>query len=70
MNMRDLKPEAQRSWLKTILKELALAVSDKETISDAVVEEVLVALSDELDQWDSEDAFGTEGWKHTFGLED
>jgi hypothetical protein len=65
MNTRDLKPKAQRAWLKTILTEL-----NNYNLSDEQVEELLVALADELDQQDGEDGFGTEGWKHTFGLED
>ena len=32
--------------------------------------EMLQKIVDKLDELDCEDYFGTEGWKHSFGLED
>ena len=68
MNSRDLKPAAQRVWLKTILTKLN--EQDLNELADQDVEDILSGLALELDNLDQDDFFGTEGWRHSFGLED
>ena len=67
MEMKDLKPEVQRKILDTTLFELRFNLGN---IDNEQVEFILGALADALDELDCEDTFGTEGWKHAFGIED
>jgi hypothetical protein len=39
-------------------------------LTNQAVREMLQTIVDKLDELDGEDYFGTEGWKHFFGLED
>ena len=43
---------------------------DISKFKDKAVREMLQKIVDKLDELDCEDYFGTEGWKHSFGLED
>lgn len=67
MSTRDLKPEVQRKLLDTTLFELRANLSN---IDNEQVEFILGAVADALDELDCEDTFGTEGWRHAFGIED
>ena len=67
MSLTDLKPKVQRSVLLTILNNL---VTHNECLSEEDVESLLSILEPELDDLGCNDTFGTEGWKHAFGLED
>jgi hypothetical protein len=39
-------------------------------MTEAQAKKMLQMIVDKLDELDGEDYFGTEGWKHFFGLED
>ncbi len=39
-------------------------------MTEAQAKELLKKIVDKLDELDGEDFFGTEGWKHYFGMED
>lgn len=39
-------------------------------LTEKAAKELLQKIMDKLDELDDEDFFGTEGWKHMFGLED
>lgn len=39
-------------------------------LSEQGAKEILKQIIAKLDDLDQEDYFGTEGWRHTFGLED
>lgn len=69
MNISNLKIGAQKDLLETILKKLSDDLKDEE-IPDYALESLLQTLVDQLDVLDEEDSFGTEGWKHNFGVED
>lgn len=57
-----LKPEAQQELVDAILTQLKReATDDPEWILDFLI--------DALDEADGDDAFGTEGWRHRFGLD-
>lgn len=43
---------------------------DIEKFTEKAVRELLQKIVDQLDELDQEDFFGTEGWKHFFGVED
>lgn len=51
------------------LKEIMDALHDQDDVCDQT-REVLQAVVDRLDDLDGDDAFGTEGWRHTFDMED
>ena len=63
----DMKPKAQIETLQSICQKLKEHATDT---SPDVVEFILTALVDALDETDGDDAFGTEGWKQFFGFED
>ena len=39
-------------------------------LTDSAVRELLEKIMNKLDELDEDDFFGTEGWKHTFEIED
>ena len=67
MNVKALKPEYQREMLDRVLAE---CVSHTQYMSEWSIEWLLFEMVNALDHLDGEDTFGTEGWKHRFGLED
>lgn len=62
MNVEHLTDEAVSQHLETITAKLnECGPADKRHFLSVIV--------DELDDLDQDDAFGTEGWKRTFGIE-
>lgn len=43
---------------------------DTSKLTEEAVRELLQQIVDRLDELDNDDFFGTEGWKHFFGVED
>ena len=39
-------------------------------MTEKAAKELLQKIMDQLDELDEDDYFGTEGWKHRFGVED
>lgn len=39
-------------------------------LTNTACRDLLQKIVDKLEELDEEDFFGTEGWKHTFGIED
>ena len=63
MNIHKLNDEAAVELFDTIVKHLK---------QDFVIDNlraVLGAMVDELDDLDADDSFGTEGWRHAFGVD-
>ncbi len=61
MNVEDMNDDAVDRVLEVITAKLnKLEVVDKITVLDGVI-----SLLDDLD---ADDFFGTEGWRHSFGL--
>lgn len=58
----DLTIEAQGQLLQSIVDGLASFPGSREDILEMIVEY--------LDDADGDDAYGTEGWRHTFGIDD
>lgn len=63
MNVFDLTDEA----LDALTTKIAKGLIETDRANKL---EILSVVVQELDWLDGEDAFGTEGWKHTFGVED
>lgn len=63
MNIHRLNEEAQKQLFDTITTKISESGPDD-------ISHFLEILVDELDSIDQDDAFGTEGWKHHFGVED
>lgn len=66
MNVDNLTEIAQREHLRTILENL---IEEEPGLIESDVSFLLESFVDILDSMDDEDAFGTEGWKHRFGIE-
>lgn len=64
MNINHLNDNGVHSLLAAITVGL-LTHDDPET-----KRHLLDVIVNELDELDNDDAFGTEGWKHAFGVED
>lgn len=62
MNVDDLTDEAVERYLGQMCA-IALHKTDPEQKRD-----LLQALTDQFDLMDSDDGFGTEGWRHRFGI--
>lgn len=63
MDLLKLKPEAKKEILGKIVKEL-------DHLDEEQLDEICGVLFKKLDELDGDDFFGTEGWKHYFGVED
>ena len=68
MDVRDLKPEAQKQMAINILSQIKDYV--EKTTYQEDIESILIDLVDMLDEQSSSDFWGTEGWEHSFGFED
>jgi DNA replication initiation complex subunit (GINS family) len=66
LNVDNLTEIAQREHLRTILENL---IEEEPGLIESDVSFLLESFVDILDSMDDEDAFGTEGWKHRFGIE-
>lgn len=62
MKVDDLTDEAVERYLAQMCA-IALHKTDPEQKRD-----LLRALTDQFDLMDSDDCFGTEGWRHRFGI--
>ena len=66
MNVENFKPEAQIKILKHICKRIADLDNDW---LEGNAEGLLTAMVEVMDDQDGDDAWGTEGWQHFFGIE-
>lgn len=66
MEIEDLAPKAQVKLLKKITDGLLEFAKNNPDSLALVLEDFIMW----LDDMDGNDAWGTEGWKHTFGIED
>ena len=66
MNIEDLTPKAQVKLLEKISLGIKSHIASNPSDLPIILED-LVAW---LDTTDQEDFWGTEGWKHSFGVED
>jgi hypothetical protein len=64
--LEDMTWKAKRKLLKTILK--GIEEFDAQCMDEEITDYILLPLLDMLDQSDCEDAWGTEGWQHAFGV--
>lgn len=55
-------------YILALLNGLIAFVNDQADVSD--IDLLTETLEDGLDDLDNEDFFGTEGWRHSFGLDD
>ena len=69
MNVTRMNREGQIDLLKKIVDGLDQAIDD-DCLDDDQLEDLLITLVNTLDEYDSDDTFGTEGWKHNFSVED
>lgn len=67
-DVEDLKDEAVERLLQNIMSEFIGYISNGNSTDDAN-RYMLETLISGLDDLDNEDEFGTEGWRHTFGIE-
>lgn len=59
---------SKQHYLKVILDKLS---NNQELLDDdQALTDMLCSITAELDELDSDDFFGTEGWEHSFGLRD
>jgi hypothetical protein len=49
---------------------MVIRKEDVDKLTDKAAKELLKEIIDQLDELDCDDFFGTEGWRHMFGLED
>lgn len=47
-----------------------MSIREIELLSEEGAKQVLAQIIEQLDLLDEQDYFGTEGWRHSFGLED
>lgn len=68
-NVSQLKPSAQKQLLIQILDGLARFV-ENDNLHEELSETFLETLVESMDEADEDDAFGTEGWRHSILGED
>lgn len=66
IDITKLTEEAQREFLQVILENLTREEPD---LLKEDVEFLLETIVDALNVMDDDDGFGTEGWRHRFGIE-
>ncbi len=71
-NVNSLTEEAAKKLFDTIVERLEkrLRIFKEESDPEIIQEEKLPMLLAILDELDCSDAFGTEGWRHDFGIND
>lgn len=69
MNVQKLKLETQAAMLQGICSTIS-KLDDSYFESEDVVSHLLQSLVDALDYTETDDYWGTEGWKVFFGYED
>ena len=67
MNLKRLTQQAKLEVVKKILKGIEGHLDNNPDFVDSDFIELLVELVDDAS---ADDTFGTEGWKHNFGIED
>lgn len=66
VDVGDMKPEAQIRMLKDLCKKISEQSDD---YLEGTAELLLESIVSVLDDQNSDDAWGTEGWEHFFGYE-
>lgn len=64
--LEDMTWKAKRKLLKSILE--GITSFDKQCDDEEMTDYILVPILEMLDQGDGDDAWGTEGWQHAFGV--
>jgi hypothetical protein len=75
MQIEDLSDKAAVKLLKHLIKEMHIksnvfAHDASEDDISSGAKQMLSAIVETLDDLDGDDYFGSDGWKHYFGLED
>ena len=68
MDIQDLSFAGKKKLLNAITKGLSTYFKSAGDDNEEFLGDVLVGIVSTLDEWDGHDAWGTEGWRYTFGV--